>query len=331
MSVSKLTTVVAATLALAGVAVWLNYVDRQDEGEQYLFPELTLEILNAVARVEMLDGDSAIHIHRAEDGTWRVTEHYDHPADTVQIRQLLSQLKDAVKIEQKTSSAEHYARLGVADADRDEGGGRLLKISTAEQSWQLLIGDPSRQVADGRYVRKPDEAASWLVNAALQLPEAADQWLDQDIVHLEPSEVSTITVTALEAEQPFVISRDRQGKLGILDLPEGKALKDAYKLNRVAAVADYLKFKAVFPRNDHGIELPERHITLRLMTEDDLKLTVLAYKTETGDSYFTLDAEGHSSRTAALQERLRGWLYQVSNSVYSSIDQRLNDLTKATE
>ena len=321
--------VLSAALALGGVAIWLTGIEQGEETQAELFPELTLETLNAVQRIEITErATHTASIYRGDDNVWHVGEYHDYPADPVKIRQLLSDLKDAVKLEQKTSSPEYYASLGVADPAAEEGAGHLLKFTDANKTWQLIVGNPSRQVSRGQYVRKAGEAESWLINVSLDLSGTPTEWLDKEIVHIEPSEISTMTISHPDDEKPFVIARDANSQFELTQLPQGRVLKGQSELSRIATVTDYLQFKNVYPRDNNEIKLPEQHITTQLMTADGLSLTVKAYKTEENDIYFTLDVGGTSTRADELKQQLPNWLYQVSNSIYTSIDKSLDSLLK---
>ncbi len=320
--------VLAAILAVLAVLAWLISTERSDKTDRALFPELTLETLNEIDRIEIAErGAVTGGVYRGDDGLWRVPGHHDHPADIVKIRRLLSDLQGAEKIEQKTSSPEHYAALGVAGPEAGEGGGKLLTLKDASESRQLILGNPSRQVSGGRYVRKPDEAESWLVNAGFELPAAPAEWLDKDIVHLEPSEVVKATITHAGGK-PFTVARGGDGELGIADLPKGRVLKNAFNLKQIASVTDYLQFKSVFPSAGHDIALPKKYITVKIVTANELTLVIKAYKAKDDKTYFMLDADGTSEQAKELKQHLSAWLYEVSSTIYNNVDKRLDDFLK---
>lgn len=320
--------VFAAALAAAGAAVWLVGLEREAPGAEPLFPELTLDELNAVSRVEIVDrASSPVSVYLAGDGEWLVAERHDHPADVVKVRKLLSEIKDAERIERKTSLPEHYATLGVTDP-RSDGDGVLLALKGPDATHELIIGSQSRQISEGRYVRKPDEAESWLVNVALQLPASASEWLDVEILHLEPDRVSTIKLTPAEGgdAEAFTVVRDKNKRLTLADVPEGKALKDQYKLRQIAAVVEHLKFKDVFPRESGEVELPDDHVAAAFETADGLTVTIEAYKSDGGKMYLRLAAAGAGAES--LDRRLAGWTYEVSSTVHKDLDRRLNEFLK---
>ena len=341
MKIGRLAVFLGA-LAAAGAAVWLVGLEREESGTELLFPELTLEELNAVNRVEIIEhGSSPVSVYLSDDGEWLVADHHDHPADTVKVRQLLSEIKDAEKIERKTSLPEHYATLGVADPRNDgasggqgdgqsDGKGVLLSLKTPDATRALIVGSPSRQMSEGRYVRKPDEAESWLVNVALQLPVAASEWLDVEILHLEPDQVSTIKLTPAEGgtTETLTVVRDKNKRLTVADVPEGKALKDQYKLRQIAAVTDYLKFKNVFPRESDELDLPDERVTASFETKDGLTVTIEAYKDGGGKVYLELDAAGAGGRAEDLKRRFSRWTYEVSSTIYKGLDRRPDDFLK---
>ena len=320
--------IIAAALVVAVVAAWLSVSEPAPEAAPALFPELTFEALDGIERIEIGAGETPeVSIYRDHDhGVWRVAEHHDHPADVLQIRRLLSDLKDARKLERKTSSPEYYARLGVADpGSGDNGdGGKLLALTGANETRRLIVGKRSRQVS-GQYVRAADEETSWLIDVRLRLPTAPEQWLDTRIVRIAPGEVLTVTLTHPGDRKPFTVTRTADGGLGLNDLPEGGVVEDQSALERIVAVAEDLKFRRVHQRADHSIELPDEHITAHITASDQLELTLNAYKND-ADAWLTLNAAGTGERADALKPHLSKWLYEVSPTVYDNLDKRLSDL-----
>ena len=321
--------IAAVTLAAAGAAVWTVISGPGDETKPALFPELTLDALNTIGHIEINEGSTlTVSIHRDAD-VWRVVQHHDYPADMLKIRQLLTDLSSAQKVEQKTSSQEYYAKLGVADPG-GEGGGKLLELRGENRVWRLIVGNSSEQLSSGQYVRKMSEETSWLIDVALPVPAYPAEWLETLIVHIEPSEIESVALHHPEDELPFTVMRDTDGNLGISDLPEGKALDNAYLLKQILATTDYLKFKQVFPRANNEVKLPEQYIAARVTAKGHPELTVKAYKTDDSDIYLIVDVAGESGdNTPGL--RFSKWLYKVSPTVYGNLDKRLHDLmTDAT-
>ncbi len=318
--------IVAAVLAVAAVAAWLSISEPAPEAAPPLFPELTFDALDEAERIEIGTSDTPVVSVYRDGGAWRVAERHDHPADVLKIRRLLSDLKDARKLERKTSSPEYYARLGVADPGGD-GGGKLLMFKDAHETRRLIVGKSSRQVS-GQYVRAADEEVSWLIDVNLQLPTDPGEWLDTQIVHIEPSEVMTVTLTHPDDEESFTVTRGADGTLGLSDLPQGRVLGSRFLLRQIVAATDYLEFRRVFLRADHSVELPDKHITAQVTASDQLELTLNAYKTDDGDAYLTLGAGGAGERADALKPHLSKWLYEVSPTVYDNLDKRRDDLVE---
>ena len=313
-------------LIVAGVAIWMLNSQQEEYIDPALFPGLTLETLNTVNRIEITESATpTVSIHLAADSLWRVTESYDYLADTTRIRQLLFDLQEAQKIEQKTSLPEHYAALGVADPIAETGGGKLLMLKNPEQSWELIIGKQSKQVSDEQYVRKLDESETWLIDKNLQLPIEPDKWLDTEIIHIEPSEISTMLISHFNDDEPFTVVRDKKAQLTIKDLPEGKVLDNQFKLKRIASVTDYLQFKNVFPRENHEVKLPDTFIKANIMTHIGKSLEIKAYMSEEGNAYFMLESE-ESTQPGELN--FSRWLYEVSKPIYDNLDQSLDEFTK---
>ncbi len=320
--------IIASALAAAVVAAWLSVSEPAPEAAPALFPELTFEALDGIERIEIGAGETPeVSIYRDHDhDVWRVSEHHDHPADVLQIRRLLSDLKDARKLERKTSSPGYYARLGVADPGSGDGGGKLLALKGANETRRLIVGKRSRQVS-GQYVRAADEETSWLIDVRLRLPTAPEQWLDTRIVRIAPGEVLTVTLTHPGDRKPFTVTRTADGGLGLSELPEGGVVEDQFALKQIVAVAEDLKFRRVYLRADHSLKLPGEHITAQVTASDQLELTLNAYKND-DNAWLTLDAAGTGERADALKPHLSKWLYEVSPTVYDNLDKRLSDLVE---
>lgn len=310
--------VLLAILAVAVAAVWLSTPKKEDGASRLLFPELTIEYLNTVNQITIArHGSSPVSVHLAEDGVWRVAQHYDYLANTVSIRNLLLTLADAEIVEQKTSLPDYYAQLDVADLEAGEGSGKLLTLRTADEEFGLIVGKRSRQVSGGQYVRKPGEADSWLINKSFDLPTATGRWLDKEMIHLEPDSVSTVTLVPPD-DKPFTVIRDDNNELTIENLEEGKVLYQKERLRGIMSVTDYLYFKDVIPRDK--IELPEEHIKLNIKASGGAIVDIKAYETADGKAYFVAD-----SNSAPHRKNFAGWAFEVPHSVYENIDKRLDD------
>ena len=282
-----------------------------------LFPDLTIDSLNAVNAMEVTQRNSSpITVYLADDGSWRVAEHYDYLANPVKIRELLENLKDAKKIEEKTSLPEYYATLDVADPDAEEGSGKLMMLKAPDGEFGLIVGKPSRQISNGQYVRKYGESASWLINARFDLPADTIKWLDKEMIHIAPDTVSTITVT--HSDDSFTIIRDDKGEATIQNLAEGQVIYQKEKLNSVIMVTDHLYFKNVLPQSE--VKLPEEHIRLYIRTNEGAFVDIKAYKTEDGGNYFIAD-----TNSTPHKQNFSGWAFEVPGTVYAGVNQRLDD------
>ena len=338
---APLAIVVATVFAVAGVAVWL--VGSQEEKEaQLLFPELTIETLNAVRQIEIVQrGNPPINMYLASDEVWRVAEHYDHPADTAMIREMLTALNSAEKIERKTSQPEYYAMLGVGDPtaeevgeeEEDENDGRneskLFTFKTPDETRRLIIGKSSDQVKNGHYVRKPEEAESWLISARLPLRTRASGWLDRQVVDIEPDSLSTITITPAGDSEPFTIARGGHGLFELVGLEKQSEMKNPFGFRGVASVTERLRFRGVFPREgETAVQLPDQHITAVFQTTDGLAVTIRAYKASEHTMYFQLEADGDNEQARELRQRLPKWTYEIASLIYNNLDKTRDSFLK---
>lgn len=357
--------ILIALLLAAGAMWWTAQQDRQAGAApeaSRLFPELTLETLNALDRVALTHQSARLELRR-QDGVWQVADFHDHPADPVAMRKLLTAALEAEKVEGKTAKPEHYARLGVEDPGPGASS-RLLELAGDAGEWRLIAGNNSPQIDDGQIVRKPDEAQSWLINRRLSLPADPQAWLDEQIVHLEPDGIRSAFIETRQAGTPVALARAERGKE--LAMADGASIKAAHLARQITAVPEYLRFKAVEPRENAPPSGDER-LRAEYETFDGLRITLELYKhaiappaappaaeLESADEdaedateeeaeppppivevrlLASAGATGSASpevaaRAAALNANFARWVYTISDFLYANLNRTEADLMK---
>ena len=273
-----------AVIALAA-GIWLN--GRGDGGATVdgvgdtLVPGLDAAI-NDVSRIRVHSGDDTLTL--ARDGVgWGVAEKNGYPANLDRVRKFLLDLARAELIEAKTSDPQRYATLGVeAAAD----GGTQVDLETAAgplAGASLLIGNSAR-VGAATYVRRSDEAGSWLVSGGLNVESDAGSWLEAVIADVPGERIQSVVIEHPDGERVSLSKAARdETSYAVADIPEGKALRYASIANPIGSSLAGLRLEDVLPRSALNEEFTPVS-TARFLTFDGLSVAVDTF--ERGEDRF---------------------------------------------
>jgi hypothetical protein len=202
-------------------------------------------------------------------------------------------LADMRLIERKTAQPEHYGRLEVEDPGAEDAKSRLVRLEAADGAVlaEAIIGKQRHRLTgtepSGTYLRRPDEATSWLASGGVQIGEEVTRWLDHEIVDLNSRALERIAIEPV-AEPGYVVERDGpDGAWRMADLAEGEALKDDPDFARLTGAFSDLRLEDVKPRDQ--VSWPAESNLARIRTFDGLEMTVRLAKID--DQYWaTFDA-----------------------------------------
>ena len=215
--------------AIAIVAVLLAVLgrdrstSRSPQGAE-LLPGLTAA-LNDIEQVEIskAGNETVATLRRGADG-WSVDEKDGYPADIAKIRQALVALGKARIVEEKTADPEFYSRLGVEPIDLDTASGVAVAIDPANAKFPVIIlGEVSG--TSGRFVRRADEAQSFLIDENPDVPRNTAQWLVPDIVDVRGARIEHVTIEHADGERIEISKADpEQANFTVESIPEGREL-----------------------------------------------------------------------------------------------------------
>src|SRR5690606_41526058 len=176
-AITVVTTVGAVSAVLSQpTATTLKYVDEP------AFPALR-DNPDSVAKIVLSSPEGTITLVRETGDRWSALERYGYPVDPARVRNLVVTLADMRLIERKTAQPEYYDRLEVEAPDAENAKSELVRLEAADgtvlaeaiigkQRYRLTGTEPS-----GTYLRRPDEAQSWLASSGLQIDREVARWL----------------------------------------------------------------------------------------------------------------------------------------------------------
>ncbi len=308
--------------------------------------------LNDVASITITNTDQSLTITRAS-ADWRIDQLGGYPATFEQVKQLLVTIAGLEPVAAKTSRPENYNALGVEDPSADGAESTLVRLDGKDMQpiASLIVGTESFQGTEQRvYVRKADEAQSWLVRipgaaGRLELETDPLQWTERAILQLGRDRVQSVTV-AHPGEPPLVISRDAPTTTNFTPdtIPEGRQLTPA-SANPVASSLSYVSM------NDVRSADPQQEITdpvtAEYQTFNGLIVRAISY-TDADNTWVRFDITHESQpevdeddqagaptdpakEAAELQARLSDWEYKLSDATTGNLRKRLEDLLAEQE
>jgi hypothetical protein len=350
---------------VVGVAAWAlraRSLPAAPELPERFVPGLS-EQINELTAVTVAGHDEQFTLRRTGE-TWGLEQKDGHPVRFEKLKGLVVGLSELRPLEKKTASPSLHSKLGLL-APSAEGSTSvevtLLGAGGAPVA-DVIVGNPG-PAARTRYVRRADEDQTWLVQGDLNLVASLQQWLDTEVMRLEPAAVSRVTVTHPDGEV-LVVAKDAKDDpvWTIADVPEGSEPKSAGIGSTVAGALQWLDFDDVAAASGHPLPEADR-VTTVFETWDGLRVTVTAAREpapaqepgaagedapETppdaaGDAeaepepteWLALTVEAGDSATdearqqaATLNARVSPWVYKVGKYKASTLRQRLADVTQ---
>lgn len=243
--------------------------------------------INEVKQLRVVEaGDKpAVTLQRAKEG-WVVAERGGYPADISKVRETLIGLAEATLVEAKTANPERHAALGVEDVSAPDAKGMRIEIE-GKVSAKVVVGTFSTQ-GNGSFVRRNDEAQSWLVKGNLVSDRQVSNWLDKDLVDIASDRVMRVEIS--RGGQSFAVAKQSPEQAGytIEHLPPGRELLSEYEANGIASVLAGLKFDDV-AKAESAVPDPASIVVATFRTFDGLIVEITGFASE-GKRYASFKA-----------------------------------------
>ena len=192
------------------------------------FPALR-ENPDAVAKLELITPEGTFTLVRETGDRWSALERYGYTVDEDRVRALIVSLADMRLIEAKTRLPERYGRLEVEDVDAADAKSRLLRVESADGKVlaEAIFGKQQHRLtgnqAAGTYLRRPGEAQSWLASGGIEIDPKVVDWLDDQIVELDPGNVGRIEIRPSPAPAMRCGAMRRASRCSWRASPRGRA------------------------------------------------------------------------------------------------------------
>ena len=291
---------VAALFAIV-IAIVVNHANRpQSEagGEKetaYLVPALK-DHVNDVDKVVITGAESkpVATLTRGANG-WSIAEKNGFAADTGKLREFLLKLADAKLVEQKTSSKEKYAALGVEDVADKDAKSVEIELGGLQKPVKVIIGNANQH--GGTFVRRAGEAESWLASGSFSVDKKTDSWLRKDLTDIAATRIASIDITRPDGKTVRLAkAAEGDANFKLADVPKGREAGSDYAINGPASTLGGLKFDDAMPAKD--APPAEKPLKARFATFDGLVVDVTAWDKD-GKDYAQFSASEDEKTASA--------------------------------
>ena len=270
---------VAALVAIV-IAVVVNHANRpqsEARGEKesaYLVPALK-DHVNDVDKVVITGAESkpVATLTRGANG-WSIAEKNGFAADTGKLREFLLKLADAKLVEQKTSSKDKYAALGVEDVADKDAKSVEIELGGLHKPVKVIIGNPNQH--GGTFVRRAGEAESWLASGSFGVDKKTDSWLRKDLADIAATRIASVDMVRPDGKTVRVAkAAEGDASFKLADVPKGREAGSDYAINGPASMLGGLQFDDAVPAKD--APPAEKPLKARFATFDGLIVDVTAW------------------------------------------------------
>lgn len=320
-----------AAAVIAAVALWIyspSYSTDKAFGEK-LAPDM-LEKINDVAVMSVEHGGETTNFLKDAAGNWFLIEAENYPASKERIRNVLIGLANLEKIEPKTALPEYYPDIAVEDAGEKAQSYLVTLLNGEGQTLlNLLIGKSTRGISwngQGYFVRKPDEAQSWLVRGSADVTGGMLTWLDTELASFAQEDIASVSFIDSTKKREVRFKYDTNlSELHPEYGSDGYFQKSDRYVDRMTKALTSMDFVNV-GRRPAGLEKLTPYLSVRVETNRGLLQYFLVYLIN-DTPYAALDfhalagaSESVKSYAKTLKTGFEPWIYQIPASKLRAID-----------
>lgn len=268
MKLKTLALVVAVLAVASAVVFYANRpAPRASDDPRVGKPLLDPATADTVGAVSVESGGTSAVLARQGDGTWRVTNYHDFPADMAKLATLVGDLT-AAKVEQYvTGRPEKLARLEFKDTRIQLGAtspGDLLSLTLGRNA-----------DAGGRFVRFGDEQKGYRAGLNAFLDAEPKNWVQSSLVPLKADEIGRVELRFPEASPVVATRAKKEDAFVAQDAPEGRQL-DTGKISALLSSLTSLRFTETAEPGDARAQEARAHARVAVLTTFDGKTVTVS-------------------------------------------------------
>jgi hypothetical protein len=323
-------TAVLVAIAIVVLASGDRGVSRAAPGRS-AFPALAAKLGDVASVTVSRDGTTMTLIRDGDN--WLVAEKGNYPANAAKISQIVRAMADLTLVEPKTQNPDLYPRLEVEDpgngksallAVKDKSGGDLAQAIVGKRRYDRLGAGN-----DGVYLRKPEEAQSWLARGTLDPSGDPASWLDRQIIDISEKKIAKVTLSQADGSK-LVISRSApEEKFAVEGAPADTKFKSETTTSGPATALETLDLDDVKPGGE--LPVPDKDVvTASFTTFDGLTVDMRLMERDKTD-WIAISAAGSDSTEAdakKIEDKVSHWTYAIPAYKANLLKTKLADLVE---
>lgn len=292
-------------------------------------PEL-LERINDVKKIIIEHSEGKITLNSGEN-SWSVKEAGSYEARTSKIKRAILSLAQLKLSEPKTQLEKKYSKLELLDpTSMGAKSKRVYLFDRKEQTiGDIIIGKRRPSIVGstvgGTYVRFPRQRQTWLAEGDADISRNISEWLEHKIINLSSKRIKQVIIRhengdILEvyknlSEDPEFLLKNIPNNKKVTSKTEpstiGKALENL--------VLENVKREAkVSPFNLKGSLIAD------FKTFGGLSVRLQQFSRD-NKFWIKIEASGEHKDTTIINERTKGWVYQIADYSGSILMRRMRD------
>ena len=333
------------TLIIGGAALYFSKEEtkqREDQESGLVYLNSLSQRLNDIATINIQQKNEKSTVKLIEE-RWVLAEKDNYPADFSKIKKLLLELNNLKTFEAKTSKPESYGRLGVQKfGEPGEVDSVLIELfdKANNKIESVLIGKTKPATIRGGkssiYVRKTNEAKSWLVSGSLELPNSQGDWLDKSIIDINADKIKSIEIRHSDKSRISLAKEtEKDTNFKVLNLPKGASLKSESATSDISRGLQKLVFTDVLPRQ--SFILPkESAVQVDFQQFDGLTIKVKLVEKEDKhfillDTHAMVDDSKVKEQAVELGSHFAQWAFEIAEFKAEPFKQKMKDLIEVKD
>lgn len=327
--------------AIYGIGSRTNVQTTDFNGER-LFPDL-LEQAKTVTEVHVTQAGETM-IFELKDDQWTLRNSGNYPVHANLVNKVILSIARMELLEAKTALERRHAILDLGDPMKPGTNSQyvILKNAAGDVLSDIVVGNANfflpETTTGGMYVRRLDEAQTYLVRGLVDIGQLPRNWLKRDIVDIPTEDVARVDVTHPDGEKLYVIPNEAvSGGYEFANLPDGMKLTSAFAPRNIAALVNGFVLNDVRRDEDAPLDESEAYVADFVMNSGmtlNMRIWRIAEK-----QYMRMSAAAGTaaagSDAAKLAEditaRTKGWTYIIPEYQYEQISKKMADVTAPIE
>ncbi len=318
----KVLLAIMLVLLVTSIFVLRNKPLTSDQNMEMLIPELQ-DLINQVDGIVIKKNDETITLDR-KNNIWRLGEQDGFMADTNTVASLLLDLRKLKLKQRKTSNPDNYAKLALADTGENAATVIVLK-SQNQTIADVSIGKRAPK-SQGTYVRKNNEAQSWLSEGEINIKTNVSGWILNTILDIEPGLIKSVSFKPNDSDH-FVINKltPEDANFVLADIPQSMQITSQTTIDAVAGGLQQLTIESAKKRASQINESDKvSTVIYQLFSGTTFQLDLI----QQADEKIINITVGNNGNDSMIEEEFQDWSFIVPSYKFDALNKRLLDLVE---